>query len=151
MRLKAAPGAIVLSLAFTGVGIFWIVTALRLQMWDGFAPSSGFLPLIYGVLLIGLSIAALLFEPQGEDTEPEAPDTIKRPLIVIAALAAGAVGLESAGFAMSMFLTMFFLFKVAEKLPLVPSLLTAGGSAVTLTLIFRTWLGVPLPTGPWGF
>jgi putative tricarboxylic transport membrane protein len=151
MRPGTAPGAVILSLAFVGIGVFWIAAALRLQMWDGFAPSSGFLPLIYGVLLIGLSIAALLFEPQGGSNEPEGAGSVQRPLIVIAALAAGAAGLESAGFAMSMFLTMFFLFKGAEKLPLVPSLLTAGGSALALTLIFRTWLGVPLPKGPWGF
>jgi putative tricarboxylic transport membrane protein len=151
MRLKAAPGEIILSLAFVGVGIFWIVTALRLQMWDGFAPASGFLPLIYGTLLIGLSLAALFLESHGGDAEHGAEDTVRRPVLVIAVLAAGVAGLELAGFAVSIFLTMFFLFKVVEKLPLLPSLLTAGGSALTLTLIFRTWLGVPLPKGPWGF
>jgi putative tricarboxylic transport membrane protein len=151
MRLKAAPGEIILSLAFVGVGIFWIVTALRLQMWDGFAPSSGFLPLIYGILLVGLSLAALFLETHGSDAENEKADTIRRPVLVIAVLAAGVAGLESAGFAVSIFLTMFFLFKVVEKLPLLPSLLVAGGSALALTLIFRTWLGVPLPKGPWGF
>jgi putative tricarboxylic transport membrane protein len=151
MRLKAAPGAIVLSLDFVGVGIFWIVSALRLQMWDGFAPSSGFLPLIYGILLIGLSLAALFLEEHGCDAADETVESIRRPVLVIAVLAAGVAGLESAGFAVSIFLTMFFLFKVVEKLPLLPSLLVAGGSALTLTLIFRTWLGVPLPKGPWGF
>jgi putative tricarboxylic transport membrane protein len=151
MRLKADNGEVILGLTFSGIGVFWIVTALGIPMWDGFAPSSGFLPLIYGVLLIGLSIAALIFEAHGGGTEQNPAGTIQRPLMVIAILAAGIAGVEVAGFSASMFLTMFFLFKVAEKLPLVPSLLTSGLTALSLTLIFRTWLGVPLPIGPWGF
>jgi putative tricarboxylic transport membrane protein len=151
MRLKTAPGEAVLGLAFVGAGAFWIVMALKLPMWDGFAPSSGFLPLLYGVLLIGLSIAALLLEAGGGEAQDATVGTDRRPLLVIAALAAWIAGIEPAGFAASTFLTMLFLFKVAEKLPLLPSLLTAGGSTLALTLIFRTWLGVPLPKGPWGF
>jgi putative tricarboxylic transport membrane protein len=151
MRLKAAPGELVLGLAFVGVGAFWIVTALKLPMWEGFAPSSGFLPLIYGVLLIGLSVAALMLDAGSGDAPEDAAGSDRRPLVVIAALAAGIAGIEPAGFATSMFLTMLFLFRVAERLPLLLSLLTAGGSTLALTLIFRTWLGVPLPVGPWGF
>jgi putative tricarboxylic transport membrane protein len=151
MRLKAAPGEAVLGLAFIGAGAFWIATALKLPMWDGFAPSSGFLPLLYGLLLIGLSIAALLLEAGGGEAPDAAAGADRRPLLVIAALAVWIAGIEPAGFAASTFLAMLLLFKVAEKLPLLPSLLTAGGSTLALTLIFRTWLGVPLPTGPWGF
>ncbi len=151
MRFRAAPGEIALGLAFVGVGAFWIITAIQQPMWDGFAPSSGFLPMIYGALLIGLSIAALLLEAHGGGTALDPSGTVQRPLVVIAILAAGIAGLESAGFAVSIFLTTFFLFKLAEKLPLVPSLMIAGGTALTLTLVFRTWLGVPLPIGPWGF
>ncbi len=151
MKLKADPGEIILGLAFAAIGVFWIVTALKLPMWEGFAPSSGFLPLLYGLLLIGLSFAALIFEAHGGGTRENPAGTIQRPLLVIAILAAGIAGVESAGFSVSMFLTMFLLFKVAEKLAVVPSLLVAGGTALTLTLIFRTWLGVPLPVGPWGF
>ena len=149
MRLKAAPGEIILGLAFAGAGAFWVALALRLPLWEGFAPASGFMPLIYGALLIGLSFAALVLEPAPGGEQAEAPS--RRPLMVIAALAAGIAGLEPAGFAAAMFLMMLFLFRVAEKKPLLPSLLTAGGSALALTLIFRAWLGVPLPKGPWGF
>jgi putative tricarboxylic transport membrane protein len=151
MRLKAAPGEIILSLVFVSAGTFWMATAVGLPLWDGFAPSSGFLPLVYGALLIGLAAAVLLLEARGGDGSSEAAGPVQRPLIVIAVLAAGAAGIETAGFAVSMFLTMLFLFKVTEKLPLLPSLLISAGFALVLTLIFRTWLGVPLPMGPWGF
>lgn len=151
MRLRAASGEICLAIAFVGIGAFWILTALEMQLWEGFAPSSGFLPFVYGILLISLSVAALLFEARPRDGAEEKTESIKQPLIVIAALAAGVAGLEVAGFAVSIFFTLFFLLKVAEKLPLLPSLLTAGGTAIVLRLVFRTWLGVPLPNGPWGF
>jgi hypothetical protein len=36
-------------------------------------------------------------------------------------------------------------------LPLVTSVGVAAGSSLALTLVFRTWLGVPFPVGPWGF
>ncbi|MCA3636249.1 MAG: tripartite tricarboxylate transporter TctB family protein [Methylobacterium sp.] len=151
MRLRAASGEIFLALAFVGAGAFWVLTALGMQLWEGFAPSSGFLPLVYGLLLMGLSVAALLLEARPNDSTEESNATIRRPLIVIAAMAAGVAGLEVAGFAVSIFLTMFFLLKVTERLPLLPSLLTAGGTVLILRLVFRTWLGVPLPNGPWGF
>ncbi len=38
-----------------------------------------------------------------------------------------------------------------ERLPVVASLAVSAGSALVLTLVFRTWLGVPFPAGPWGF
>ncbi|MFN7319521.1 MAG: tripartite tricarboxylate transporter TctB family protein [Methylobacterium sp.] len=151
MRLRAASGEIFLALAFVGAGAFWVLTALGMQLWEGFAPSSGFLPLVYGLLLMGLSVAALLLEARPNDSTEESNATIRQPLIVIAAMAAGVAGLEVAGFAVSIFLTMFFLLKVTERLPLLPSLLTAGGTVLILRLVFRTWLGVPLPNGPWGF
>jgi putative tricarboxylic transport membrane protein len=151
MRLKAAPGEIILGLAFVGVGLFWLATALKMQLWDGFAPASGFLPLIFGVLLVFLAAAAVLFESHSGDPSSEAAGPIARPLQVIAVLAVGISGIEYAGFFASMFVMMFVLFKVIERLPLVQSLMASVGSALVLTLVFRTWLGVPMPSGPWGF
>ena len=96
MRLRAASGEIFLALAFVGAGAFWVLTALGMQLWEGFAPSSGFLPLVYGLLLMGLSVAALLLEARPNDRTEESNATIRQPLIVIAAMAAGVAGLEVA-------------------------------------------------------
>jgi putative tricarboxylic transport membrane protein len=151
MRLRAASGEIALGLAFIAAGVFWIVFALRMPIWEGFAPASGFLPLVYGGLLVGLAAAALLLEATSAELSEAERGPLGKPALVIAALASGIAGVEPAGFAMSMFLCMLFLFKVVEKLPLLPALLASAGSAAVLTVVFRTWLGVPLPKGPWGF
>ncbi|MGL4241339.1 MAG: tripartite tricarboxylate transporter TctB family protein [Beijerinckiaceae bacterium] len=151
MRLRAAPGEIALGLIFAAAGAFWIVSSLRMPLWEGTAPASGFLPLIYGGLLVALALAALAVEAtSAEQTEAER-GPLGKPAMVIGALAAGIAGIEPAGFAAAMFLAMLFLFRIAEKLPLLPSLAASAGSALVLTLVFRTWLGVPLPKGPWGF
>ena len=151
MKLRALSGELILCLIFIGTGALWIAIAANMQMWDGFAPASGFMPLVYGVLMALLAIAATLVEVVKAKNDAEPKDPVRRPLMVLLALAAGVAGIEVAGFLVSMFLAMLFLFRVAEWLPLVASLATSAISALVLTLVFRVWLGVPLPAGPWGF
>lgn len=152
MKSRAALwGELLLCLVFIGIGVFWIAVAAGMSMWDGFAPASGFLPLVYGVLLAGLAIAATVVNAFSSGGGAAAEDPIARPLLVLLALCAGVAGIEIAGFFVSMFLAMLFLFRVAERLPLIASLAVSAGAASVLTLVFRRWLGVPLPAGPWGF
>ncbi len=151
MNVRNRAGELALAGFFAAVGIFWIVTAAKLSMWDGFSPASGFLPLLYGVLLVGLAIAATVVDVFGSGDNTEGQTPIDRPMLILLALAAGVAGIDHAGFFASMFLAMLFLFRIAERLPLASSFATAAGTALVLTLVFRTWLGVPLPAGPWGF
>ncbi len=151
MKLSGLGGELALSLVFVGTGVFWIVVAAGKPLWEGFAPATGFLPLVYGGLLVVLAVAATAVDvlTVRDGDEPKTP--AGRPLMILLALAAGVSGIETAGFFASMFLAMLFLFRVAERRPIVASLATSAGSALLLTLVFRTWLGVPLPAGPWGF
>lgn len=151
MRLRGLGGELALSLVFVGTGVFWIAVAAGKPLWEGFSPATGFLPLVYGVLLVALAVAATAVDVLGADGDDEPKTPVGRPLMILLALAAGVAGIETAGFFASMLLAMLFLFRIAERRPLVASLATATGSALVLTLVFRTWLGVPLPAGPWGF
>jgi putative tricarboxylic transport membrane protein len=149
-RLRAKGGEIALCLLFVATGAFWIAVAAGMPLWNGFAPATGFLPLVFGALLVALAVAATLIDvlaPAASDKRAPAG----RAVMILLAIAAGAAGIETAGFFASMFLAMLFLFRFAEKLPLRASLLASAGTALFLTLVFRTWLGVPLPSGPWGF
>lgn len=143
MRLGAAKGELALALIFVLTGAFWIIRAAGMPLWDGFAPDSGFLPLAYGVLLAAISIVVVAQLLAGTPAAVGA-DT-RKPLLVLAALAVTVAILPLAGFAISVFLLMLFLYAVLERLPLVVATLASGATSGVLYLIFKTWLGVPLP------
>ena len=148
MNLRAAPGELLLALFFALLGGLWIAAAARMPLWQGFIPQSGFIPLWYGITLFGLAaaiLARLYLEKKPRQEEP-----VGKPLVVLAALAASIVGLGLIGFAPTVFLLLLVLFAAVERLPMVRSLVVAAAVTTVLFLIFRTWLGVPLPAGPLG-
>jgi putative tricarboxylic transport membrane protein len=149
MRARPVSGEVGLALLFAAVGAVWIAGALGLPFWEGFAPQAGFLPFIYGVILASLSAAVLveLFRTENEavDLQPTA-----KPLLVLAALTAAVVGVQAAGFGIAIFLFRLFLFAAVERLPFVRSLIVSAVTTALLIGVFRIWLGVPLPVGPFG-
>jgi putative tricarboxylic transport membrane protein len=137
--VRATRGELALTLAFAALGILWIIRAATMPLWDGFAPASGFMPLWYGILLVALA-AAVAFTAQKQPEEP-----VGKALVVLAVVAATIVGLKLVGFAPAIFLMLLVLFAAVEKLPLVRSIAVAAGTTAVLYLVFKTWLGVPLP------
>lgn len=120
-----------------------------MPFWEGFAPQAGFLPFIYGIILAALS-AAILVGLVRSGNEAADLQPIGKPLLVLAALTAAVVGVEAAGFAVAIFLLLLFLFAAVERLPVVRSLIVSGLTTAFLIGVFRIWLGVPLPVGPFG-
>ena len=149
MQARHAAGELLLALLFGATGIFWIVGATDLPLWEGFAPNSGFLPLIYGALLTLLAAAILANLLIAAPAEEERPP-IGKPLLLIAILAATVIGVGVAGFAAAIFLMLVFLYAGVERLPLFHSLLISAATTAGLILIFKVWLKVPLPLGPLG-
>ena len=149
MQNRIAPGELVLALFFALLGGVWVVAALRMPLWQGFVPQSGFMPLWYGALLVALAAAIIASLYLGKvPTQKEEP--IGKPLVVIAAVAATIVGFNVVGFAASIFLLLTVLFTAVERLPLARSLIVATLATAVLFSIFRLWLRVPLPVGPLG-
>ena len=132
-----------LALVFVALGGLWVAKALRMSLWDGFAPDSGFLPLIYGFLLAGLALAVVARLVLAG--APAAEGDVRKPLLVLAVLIAAVSALPFAGFALSVFLLLAFLYAVVERLPVVTSLVVSAAVTGGLYLVFKTWLGVPLP------
>ena len=149
MQKQVAIGELVLAAFFVILGLLWVGAAVRMPLWEGFAPQSGFMPLWYGILLIGLT-GAVLFNLFRQKEAAKAEDPIGRPLIVLAVFAAGIAGLEPMGFGPAIFLMLLFMFAFVERLPIISSVLVAAGTTLVLFLIFRTWLNVGLPVGPLG-
>jgi hypothetical protein len=143
MRVSASKGELVLALVFAALAVLWIAKGATMSWWQGFAPDSGFLPLVYGVLLFFLAAAVLV---QLLTTREERPgEAIRKPLVVLGALVATVAALPLAGFAISVFALLLFLYAAVERLPLVTSGVVSGATTGVLYLIFKTWLGVPLP------
>jgi putative tricarboxylic transport membrane protein len=143
MHLRADKGELGLALFFAAVGGLWIFRAARMSLWDGFAPDSGFLPLIYGILLSALALAAI-----GQIlTAGEAGLTqeFRKPLLVLAILIATVSALPVAGFLISVFAMLFLLYAVVERLPWLPAALVSAATTGVLYLVFKVWLSVPLP------
>jgi Tripartite tricarboxylate transporter TctB family len=150
MRIRAVAGELGLALVFAAIGIVWVAVAIRLPLWEGFAPQSGFMPLIYGLALIGLAAVIAVTLLIATDAPP-AREPVGKPLLVLAALLVAVAGLEAAGFGIAVFALLAFLFVVVERLPVLVSSLTAALTTAVLILLFRGWLSVPLPKGPLGF
>ena len=148
MQGRIAIGELVLAAFFVALGLLWVGAAIRMPLWEGFAPQSGFMPLWYGVILIGLTGVVLINLFLDKEAKPEEP--ISKPLIVLAVFAAAIAGLEPMGFGPAIFLMLLFLFVLVERLAILPSVLVAASTTAVLFLIFRTWLKVTLPIGPLG-
>ncbi len=148
MHSRLLQGEVILALLFAALGLLWIVTAFGMPFWQGFAPQSGFVPFWYGVILVGLSAAIVVNLVRQKEAAAEPP--IGKPLVVLAALAGGILGLEVAGFGPSIFLLLLFLFAAVERLPPLRSVIVAAGTTAVLLGIFKFWLRIPLPTGPLG-
>ncbi|HEV3011138.1 MAG TPA: tripartite tricarboxylate transporter TctB family protein [Burkholderiales bacterium] len=143
MHLRVAKGELALALFFAALGGLWIAKGAGMPLWEGFAPDSGFLPLIYGVLLSGLALAVMA-QLLAAGPVP-AGENIRKPLIVLGALAAAVAALPFAGFAISVFALLLFLYAVIERLPWLAAITVSAGTTGVLYLVFKTWLGVPLP------
>ena len=150
MRGGPAAGELALALLFGAIGLVWVAVAAQKPLWQGFAPDTGFLPLVYGVLLALLSLAILanLFIHPRDAAAERAP--VLKPLLLLLVLTATVVGISVVGFAVAIFLMLVFLLAGLERLPLHWSLLVGGTTTEVLILIFRAWLDVPLPLGPMG-
>jgi hypothetical protein len=141
--LASSKGELALALVFAALGGLWIARAARMTLWEGFAPDSGFLPLVYGVILLALALAVAAPLVLARTQPPAAG--VRKPLAVLGALAAAVAALPFAGFAVSVFALLLFLYARVERLRILPSVVVSGATTAVLYLIFRTWLGVPLP------
>ena len=150
MKLHAIKGELAFAAFFAAVGLVWIVKASSLPFWSGFAPDSGFLPIIYGTLLLLLSaavIATLLLNPAQEVEREPLAKSFK--LLGILVLTVGSLGYL--GFAAPLFLMMFAMFAYVERLPVLRSAIVSAVTTGIFLLVFEHWLKIPVPVTPWGY
>jgi putative tricarboxylic transport membrane protein len=127
-----------------GLLITWQASKLRL---GGFrTPGPGLFPLILGLILILLSLILLIQSRGRLGSRPfsfgESP---KRVSMVYGSLLAYVAILEYAGFLLSSFLLIFFLFVVLGEYTLKRAALTALAATAVAYLLFDVLMKSPLP------
>jgi len=146
---------------FLIVGVFFVINASFLDLGTFSDPGPGLIPLIPGILLSLLSAVLVLKSYRGMKSQREQGHPATKPaeslkwqpvvVITLSAMLVFALVLESLGFVVSSFLMMFFLFKFIGGQAWSRSLLGAVLSVGACYLVFKVWLAVQFPLGPWGF
>ncbi|MCE5264369.1 MAG: tripartite tricarboxylate transporter TctB family protein [Deltaproteobacteria bacterium] len=146
--------------------LFWLLfsvvmsrEAFRLPMGVMRDPGAGFFPLLIALVTGLLAVIALVQalrtkREQGDGprvSSPEEPFRWWNLVIIVAALAAYALTLETIGFLIDTFLFMFLLVKVIEPQSWAKSLIAALITAVASELFFNVLLQAQIPQGTLGF
>jgi hypothetical protein len=147
----------------TAFGVAAAVEAARTLAFGTITrPSAGFFPLCTAAGLALVAGAVLLAAPgrathgtevaaDGAEVAAPARQRRVRTALTLLALLAYAFTLERLGFGICTFLLVAFLFRAIEPQPWPWALGGALGTTVACHVLFRVWLGVRLPSGPWGF
>ena len=146
---------LVSALVISSFAVFVIYEASSLPYYSEYGPGPGFLPLWLGMGILVLALSLVFANLLGFARIEEG---VSQPWTAIGRALGGWVGLMVAiallpwvGFGLSFaFLTTLLILVLEGRSPL-----TALGTALSLSLgfylIFALALGVPLPSGPWGF
>lgn len=148
MRDVAAAAVLLL------VGLAALVHGRGLPFGTIAAPGPGFFPRVLATALAG--VASLLLgravaARAAVAGPPVPPDARIRLTAVVGALFAFTAVLEPLGFVAATFLLMVVLFRVVERHRWTIVVAESAAAAVASHVLFKTWLGVRLPPGPWGF
>ncbi len=143
---------IISTLCLMALAVYVVSTGFSLGFGQWREPGPGFIAVLAGALLFGLSVAWLIpaVIRRAEAARrffPEAGSARKVALIVVA-LAGFTLLLEWAGFLLTTLAFMLFLLRAIEPQRWRTTLLLSSLTAVICLLVFQIWLQVQLPEGP---
>jgi len=143
-------GEVVAGLACGLFAVLWIATALGLPYMGDYAPGSGFLPLWLGVCLLALSAVHVVSSVR-EPVAATPAGQWRKVVAVLLGLVVCVAVIESLGFVAAVGAYLLYLLRAVEKEPWPTTLGVTVVAIAVLFSVFRLWLQVPLPKGPWGF
>jgi len=131
--------------------------ATRLPMGEIQEPGAGFFPLVIAVVMGFLALLNLLQALKAKPGPPKEKDSPAEPfrwwnlVIILAALTAYGLTLQTVGFLINTFLFMLLLVKVIEPQTWTKSLVAALITAVVSDFFFNVLLSAQIPKGILGF
>lgn len=148
---EAAAGAVLLAF-----GLFALLQARGLRFGSIAAPGPGFFPLCLATALSLVSLAILVSALRAPPAVPGAASgaTVAGHAKVIGtlgALAIYALVLESVGFLSATFSLLVFFFTVLQRQRWFVAVGSALLTSIVTYVVFKMWLGVNLPPGPFRF
>lgn len=141
------------SALFIMIGGYVGIEGYQLGFGSWGEPGSGFLPVISGTimfLLSGLSLIRTVLVKS--NLEPKRPffsksDSYKRVILTVIAFGAYTYLLDRAGFMLSTFIFLAFLFRAIDPPSWKLTVVVALAVTILCVLVFQFWLDVPLPEG----
>jgi hypothetical protein len=142
------------SLGFMLLAAYVVWSGFRLGFGEWREPGPGFIAVLVGVLLGGLSGICLAVSRRGAAAADAArrffPETGsgRRVGLIVAALAAFALLLDRLGFLISTVLFLLFLLRTIQPQRWRTTLVMSVATAIVCVVVFQLWLQVQLPEGP---
>jgi len=142
--------------------LFWLlfslitcIEAYRLRLGEIQKPGPGFFPFSVGLVMVGLSLAAL-FQSVGKKNDiqkavRQEPLRWKRIVIILAAIVAYSLSIETIGFLINTFLFVCLMLKVVEPQTWKKTILGGLVTAVAANLVFNVIFRSQIPSGILGF
>jgi len=143
----------VAALALLLFGAGGALEARRLTLGSAGNPGPGFFPFWLAVGLCAVATALVLVRPAAVSLVVAPGERLRsgKVLLALAAAAVYAFLLPLVGFVASTFVFLLVMLMIIEQRRFVSSLVIAAVSAAVCHVLFKTWLDVQLPGGPWGF
>jgi putative tricarboxylic transport membrane protein len=147
-------GDLISGVCVAAFGVYVAVASSRLSYVSEHGPGPGFMPLWLGIGLIVLALSLIaidLARPEPKRSIKSGPWPVARTLGGWLAVMASIILLPRLGFSLSLALLTIFLVVVLDRRSLWTALSVAFGLALGFYVVFVLALGLPLPSGPWGF
>lgn len=133
-------------------GLIALEEARKLRFGSIVRPGPGFFPVVLAAAFSLVCLALLVGALRARGTGPAPGARLGWPKIVatMAALFVYAFALERVGFVVATFALLLFFFKALERQRWRTALAGSLVTACVTYLVFKVWLNVQLPAGPWG-
>ena len=134
-------------------GLLALEEARKLRFGSLARPGPGFFPVVLAAAFSIVCLALLIHAIRTHDGVAAASGPrLAWPKIVaaMAALLAYALVLEPLGFVGATFVLLLFFFKAIERQRWVSAVAGSLVTALVTYVVFKVWLHVQLPAGPWG-
>jgi len=143
------------SLFWLGLSVYVCVESLRLGVGTLRTPGTGFMSfggsILLGIFSLALFLQVTIKKGESKVSPAEAPRLWKRVVLVLVALLIYAKVIPLAGYLVSTFLLMGFLFWTVKKQKIWWVLISSSLTTLISYMVFSKWLNCQFPEGFFGF